>query len=399
MASLARLVDLLLPYAGHLVVALALAWLLQKVRRLEHLLHVQEVACSSAPGKLMRLDDIELAATPVPTSADDVQYTILPGQPPRSVGSVLRSRVSVLDFGGKNDGATDCTDAIQQAINLAKTQNAVTGHGLEIFFPAGGYLVTKTLRVTDLAGGGVWFVGELNGITEWQGTGVGSCIVGRTGGVVFDCCGSQYLKFKSLMIQSDIKHADCSTCGLLFARTTASEFAQFNKIEDCVIDLASDPAANKGKGTVAVCMIAAEITTLSNVALLADTALANVIENYWSIESAFATIDTKYISNSCITLDGMCMLSAKDPVGCCWRGQNAVNVTMNNVYLQAFAVPPAPATGGKRAPGLVIEGGYKISVGGHSEGPTSRRRDCHSAAPPSPFSRFSIWIKNVVSSK
>ena len=117
-------------------------------------------------------------------------------------------------------------------------------------------------------------------------------------------------------------------------------------------------------------MIAAEITTISNVALLADTALGNVIDNYWSIDSTFTTIDTAIISNSCITLDGMCMLSAKDPVGCCWRGQNAINVTMNNVYLQAFAVPAPPAVGGKRAPGLVIEGGYKISVGGHSEGPT-----------------------------
>ena len=129
-------------------------------------------------------------------------------------------------------------------------------------------------------------------------------------------------------------------------------YAQFNKLEDIVIDLATDPAANNGKvrplrlsnllrllgrsdparpgykgrlcvcaclgttrhaqqGTVAVCMIAAEITTISNVALLADTALANVIDNYWGIQSAFTTIDTSIISNSCITLDGMCMLSAK----------------------------------------------------------------------------------------
>jgi hypothetical protein len=109
MASLVRLADLLLPYAGHIIVALALAWLLQKVRRLEHLLlqhQAQQVACSTAPGKLLQLGDIEAATDVVPTSADDVQYAILPGQPPRALGAVLRSRVSVLDFGGKNDGAT-----------------------------------------------------------------------------------------------------------------------------------------------------------------------------------------------------------------------------------------------------------------------------------------------------
>ena len=56
------------------------------------------------------------------------------------------------------------------------------------------------------------------------------------------------------------------------------------------------------------------------------------------------------------------------------RGVNAINVTMNNVYLQAFPFPATPGAGGaaaqRRAPGLVIEGGYKISFGGHVEGPT-----------------------------
>lgn len=174
-------------------------------------------------------------------SADDVHYTFECSNPtsgahmtgvPRSLSQILGARVSVLDFGAKGDGVTDCTNAIQQAINVAR----VAQHGVEIIFPNGAYLVTKTLRVTDLAAGGITFTGEGNGITEWGTapaalTGAGACIVGRTGGVVFDCAGSQFLVFRRLAIQSNVKDANFSTCGMLFARTNASEFVQFNKIE------------------------------------------------------------------------------------------------------------------------------------------------------------------------
>lgn len=134
---------------------------------------------------------------------------------------------------------------------------------------------------------------------------------------------------------------------------------RFSKIDNVCIDLASDPAANSGRGSVAVCMIASEITSIRNVYLRADTALANLIANDFDI-SSYATISTSIISNSCITLDGLCTLFAKHPVGCCWRGVNAVNVTMNNLYLQAAKVQGS--RGAFAAPGLVIEGGYKITA-------------------------------------
>eukprot|EP01052_Picozoa_sp_SAG31_P013897 SAG31_NODE_848_length_11534_cov_8.897463_7_plen_283_part_00 len=257
--------------------------------------------------------------------------------------------MSILDFGGSNDGTTDCTNAIQQAINVARSRPG----GVDIFFPAGCYLVTKTLRVTDLAGGGVSFTGEGTGIPEFaqapsRGSdlavqaGAGSCIIGRTGGVVFDCAGSQFLTFRRLVIQSNDKDQGYSTCGLLFARTKASEFVQFNKIEDVVVDLASDPSANGGKGTVACYMIAAELTTLRNVYLLADTALANIVSNEWGITSSWTTIDTMYISNSCITLDGICTLAAKHPVGQCWRANMAISALPSLPCLELPALPPLP---------------------------------------------------------
>ena len=59
-------------------------------------------------------------------------------------------------------GITDCSDAIQLAINVARCRPG----GVEIYLPAGAYVVTKTLRVTDLAGGGISFTGEGGGIVE-----------------------------------------------------------------------------------------------------------------------------------------------------------------------------------------------------------------------------------------
>ena len=106
----------------------------------------------------------------------------------------------------------------------------------------------------------------------------------------------------------------------------AWDTCRFSKIDDVCIDLASDPSANNGKGTVAICMIASEITSIRNVYVRADTALANLIANDFNIPSS-AVVSTDIMSNSCITLDGLCTLFAKHPVGCCWRGVNAFNIT------------------------------------------------------------------------
>ena len=172
-------------------------------------------------------------SSPSTITADNVQCTYQSlGNPahkgvPRPLSHVLRQFVSVLDFGTKGDGVTDCTAAIQRAIDVA------AGH--TIHFPAGAYVVTKSLRVTNHSAGGSRFAGELTGYFEWsknsdgsaRASTPGSCIVGRTGSApVFDCAGSQFLEFKSLSIQSQAGDSNYSTCGLFVARTKASEYCQ-----------------------------------------------------------------------------------------------------------------------------------------------------------------------------
>ncbi|HOS95014.1 MAG TPA: glycosyl hydrolase family 28-related protein, partial [Armatimonadota bacterium] len=51
---------------------------------------------------------------------------------------------AVVDFGAKGDGQTDCTEAIQQTIDAART----AGNGAVAYLPTGSYVVLKTLKVT-----------------------------------------------------------------------------------------------------------------------------------------------------------------------------------------------------------------------------------------------------------
>ena len=276
----------------------------RRVRRLEA--QLEAVAKIQDGDAQLQLGAVAEAGSVPPTSADYVSYTLqIPEHPtstkqpakgvPRPLSAVLQQRISVLDFGAKNDGTTDATAAIQQAINVVRAGR----QGVEIHFPAGAYLVTQSLRVSDLAAGGVTFSGELTGYFEWSpsshtASGPGSCIVGRTGDrPIFDCAGSQFIHFKSLVLQSNAGDPNFSTVGLFFARTQASEFVQFNRIDELSVDLASSPIANGGRGSVAVCMIAAEITAIRNVYLRADTALTNLIDNDFNIKS-YATVSTRY---------------------------------------------------------------------------------------------------------
>ena len=68
----------------------------------------------------------------------------IPGAAPRTVHHKLGEQISVKDFGAKGNGQTDDTAAIQAAVN------SFNSNGGAVFFPAGNYIVTRGILVSDL---------------------------------------------------------------------------------------------------------------------------------------------------------------------------------------------------------------------------------------------------------
>lgn len=97
-------------------------------------------------------ESASLAGIPMPPKSGDIPAVVMPAVN-EPLNPVLRLN-SVKDFGAKGDGQTDDTAAIQQALDE---------HGNRLFFPAGTYLITQTLKIDDFwtrfpAGGG-WIAG------------------------------------------------------------------------------------------------------------------------------------------------------------------------------------------------------------------------------------------------
>lgn len=65
--------------------------------------------------------------------------------------------IDVMEYGAKGDGSTDDTVALQVAINYAKAQGMSAtqgGYGVQVYLPAGIYLISDTLK---LYGGGAGY--------------------------------------------------------------------------------------------------------------------------------------------------------------------------------------------------------------------------------------------------
>eukprot|EP01051_Picozoa_sp_SAG22_P008618 SAG22_NODE_667_length_8010_cov_2.289091_3_plen_536_part_00 len=355
-----------------LVVLLALSLLLlwRQQQQLQELLQAKHSRQDHWHQLALPRVESDIDATPV--SADSVSYRVGSGAPQRTVAAHLRQFISVQDFGAVPDGKTDATAAIQAAIDVQKVRG-----GVEVIFPAGQYLVTKPLDITNRAAGGVSLRGEVSGLPN---DGASATLIGATGGAVLDCSGSQFMTIRDLVIRNPAANAPAaagpaSTIGILFARTDKSEFVQFNAVHNVCIDLDSNPQANSGNGSVALYASAAELLNLENIYFRADYGMCNVCLNDFKVVSSYAQISAKYMSNSCITVGGQSTLATKLATGAAWFGSNTIGVRMENVYLQALGPPPSSDPSVEPPPpprgvGLRIAGGNHMRFFGHAEGPS-----------------------------
>jgi hypothetical protein len=247
-------------------------------------------------------------------------------------------------FNAAGDGVTDDTNAIQAALDT----------GESVYLPVGTYRVTAPLDLTDHSSGGTIVFGD-----SWAYNGqAGTVVLGETGGVVFDCTGSQFLTFKNLTVKSG--QTDASTCGFLFARSSGSQYAQFNKMENVIVRIASNPNAYGGKGTVAVYNWAAEMMHITDPYFSADTALVVTSSNAWSITSSYVNHST-LTSTSQVVLDGgNAELESVDDGGYCLYLSGAVSCDFNNVYFKGDVEEAHEAA-------IKMIGCSNINITGHKE--------------------------------
>ena len=89
------------------------------------------------------------------TVTGPVYYTATGGTVSRSAQDRAAEVVNVKDYGAKGDGTTNDTAAIQAAVAHALT----IGTPVEVFFPAGKYVISATINVTTSANQMVWLRG------------------------------------------------------------------------------------------------------------------------------------------------------------------------------------------------------------------------------------------------
>jgi hypothetical protein len=252
---------------------------------------------------------------------------------PQSEQAAIRSQSSTFD----------CSSAFQMAIDSNR----------DIYIPMGRYRINTPLNMTNKAAGFLKMFGE-----GWGQSNSGSVLEGNTGGIVIDCTGSQFLSFEDFSIDSNYSSPpNPSTIGILFARSTVSQFSQFNTLRNIYIDLASVPLSNNGFGTVGLYNCAAEMSNYDNIWFKGDTAIAlNPYNVNWAVTSPYTTISTIFPSMSMVKIGGISSLTSKSASRNCAYVANAFEITFENTY---FSGIPGSA--------MYLEGCNNLKVDGHFE--------------------------------
>ncbi len=229
--------------------------------------------------------------------------------------------VNVRDLGAVGDGIHDDTSALQLAINTFA----------DIYLPPGLYRVTTPLNMTGYNHGNRHIYGGGYPFGKPTVYSVGAVIVGDTGGVVFDCTGSQFLLFERFSIISG--ESNPSTCGFLFARSDVS-MSMMHRLDQLYIELTTDATANGNEGTVAIYNYAAECFHAQDCYLSADTAFFASANNDWSMTSSYATMISGTSSCSQIKLSGG-VFNTTDITRRCIYLNTVLDSAIRDIYLMA----------------------------------------------------------------
>jgi len=199
----------------------------------------------------------ELAAGVVPTN---LQYPEL----------------NVLRYGADNTGRSACDKAIADAVSVACPRVGSETGARRVYFPAGQYLVTVPIDLSNSRANGTR---GKDGLVI-QGESVGATrIIGKTGAgrPVIETTGSQWLTIKDLTVTSAAM--GYSTVGIFQGLSKALGETQNQKFSRLVISMCDDPAANGGAGSVGIWNFGAEENTYDTLWIAANLPLMFTAHN------------------------------------------------------------------------------------------------------------------------
>lgn len=232
------------------------------------------------------------------------------------------------DFGVVSTGTTPSNQspALQAAIN------AGSGSAYKrLILPTGPIWLGAPINMTNRFGGGISLEGA-NGTTI-PNTLNGTTFICNTGGVAFDMTGSQNITFKDISADSvTLSPATPSEILFLQARSTTSQYAQFNVFENVIARTHTDIAANGGTGTYGFLNIAAEIASYRDIWSISDNPFAMYGQKPAWVSSPFQTIETGIISLSVIDFGGCTTFTGLNATRPLFKAQLAKGVSFANYH-------------------------------------------------------------------
>lgn len=237
----------------------------------------------------------------------------------------------------------------------------------EIYLPRGMALIEEPLNITM----------QSNGITLRGSARYRSSILANTGAVAVDLCGTSACRMENMRICTVAQLDNPSTVAIALMRARSRSIAAYCEFRRLYVDLASNPLANQGAGSIAFYNYGGEFNVHDTVVYKADlpVVIANTnlysVSSYWTdaLQRGTAMTQTEFI--------GVNELSARGG-GNCMVISNAANVNVNSYFAKVTDESTEAAI---KIVGTLKTGEFNINVEHYGkildvQGETSRLRIC-----------------------
>jgi len=237
----------------------------------------------------------------------------------------------------------------------------------EVVFPYGSSLIEEPINMT-LQSNGV----TLRGLARYR-----SSILANTGGVAIDMTGSSACKLESLRVYTVSQLNNPATVGIALMRAVSRTIAAYCEFRRTIIEIATNPTANGGVGSIAFYNYGGEFNVHDTVVYKADLPVVIANTNLYSVESYYTDEITTGTAMTQTEFIGGNELSARGG-GNCMVISNAANVNVNSYFAKVTDESTEAAI---KIVGTLKTGEFNINVEHYGkildvQGETSRLRIC-----------------------